>query len=74
MVRYQLPEDWFDTYADKGAGLRPHRTWPLRPSACFAPDQLVWVVVGDRAKIESGIRELNLGELRLIDADGNPVK
>ena len=34
------------------------------------PDNLVWVVVGDRAKIEAGIRELNMGEVRVIDADG----
>jgi zinc protease len=33
----------------------------------------VWVVVGDRAKIEPGIRELNLGPLQFIDADGKPV-
>ena len=37
------------------------------------PDNIVWVVVGDRAKIESGIRELNFGEIRFIDADGNPI-
>jgi zinc protease len=30
-------------------------------------------VVGDRAKIEPGIRELNLGEIHLIDADGKPL-
>ena len=38
------------------------------------PESLIWIVVGDRAKIEKGIRELNLGEVQLIDADGNPVK
>jgi zinc protease len=37
------------------------------------PDNIVWVVVGDRVKIESDIRELNLGKVRLIDADGNPI-
>jgi zinc protease len=31
----------------------------------------VWVVVGDMSKIERGIRELDLGEVRKIDADGN---
>jgi hypothetical protein len=31
------------------------------------------VVVGDRAKIEAGVRELNLGELKLLDADGKPM-
>jgi zinc protease len=35
------------------------------------PDHLVWVIVGDRAKIEAGLRELNIGEIRFIDADGN---
>jgi len=38
------------------------------------PDQLVWVIVGDRAKIEPGIRELGWGEIQLLDADGGPVK
>jgi hypothetical protein len=30
-------------------------------------------VVGDRAKIEGALRELNLGEIHLVDADGNAV-
>ena len=41
--------------------------------AVIHPDKLVWVVVGDRSKIEAGIRELNLGEIRFIDADGKPL-
>jgi zinc protease len=31
---------------------------------------MIWVVVGDRAKIEAGVKELNLGEVRSMDADG----
>jgi zinc protease len=37
------------------------------------PDNLIWVIVGDRAKIESGIRELNFGDRQIIDTDGNPA-
>jgi zinc protease len=37
------------------------------------PDHLVWVVVGDRSKIEAGLRELNWGEIRFLDADGKPL-
>ncbi|QYR52995.1 M16 family metallopeptidase [Lysobacter soyae] len=37
------------------------------------PDSLTWVVVGDLSKIEAGVRALNLGEVTVIDADGNPV-
>jgi zinc protease len=34
------------------------------------PDNLTWIVVGDRAKIEAGVRELNLGEFHVMDANG----
>jgi zinc protease len=37
------------------------------------PDSLIWVIVGDRAKIEAGIRELGLGEIHILDADGKPI-
>ncbi|MGE5278210.1 MAG: M16 family metallopeptidase [Acidobacteriota bacterium] len=38
------------------------------------PDQALLVLVGDRAKIEAGVKELNLGEVVLLDAEGKPVK
>lgn len=40
----------------------------LRPSA------LTWVIVGDLSQIEEGVRSLNLGEVTVLDADGNPVE
>jgi zinc protease len=36
------------------------------------PGHLVWLVVGDMSKVEAGIRELSIGEVHKIDADGNP--
>ena len=38
------------------------------------PDQMTWVIVGDLAKIESEVRALKLGEVKVVDADGNPVR
>ncbi len=38
------------------------------------PKNLTWVIVGDRAKIEKGIKELNLGTLQYLDAQGNIIK
>ena len=38
----------------------------------YRPDGLEWVVVGDRARIESPIRQLGLGEIKSLDTDGNP--
>jgi len=37
------------------------------------PDNLIWVIVGDRAKIEAGVKELNLGELHFLSPDGKPL-
>jgi zinc protease len=37
------------------------------------PDKLIWVVVGDRQKIEPVVKQLNLGTVQLMDADGNVV-
>ena len=39
----------------------------------FLPsDRFVWVVIGDRAKVEAGIKQLNLGDVVLLDAGGWP--
>ena len=35
---------------------------------------LTWVIVGDRAKIEKGIQELNIGPIKFIDSEGKEVK
>jgi zinc protease len=38
------------------------------------PDKLSLLLVGDLAKIEPGIRSLNLGEIVVLDVEGKPVK
>jgi zinc protease len=38
------------------------------------PANLTWVIVGDRSKIEQGIKDLNLGPVKYIDSEGNEVK
>ncbi len=38
-----------------------------------APKGTILLLVGDRAKIEAGLRELNPGELVILDAEGKPV-
>jgi predicted Zn-dependent peptidase len=38
------------------------------------PDALTWVIVGDLSKIEAGVRALNVGEVKVVDADGKPVR
>jgi zinc protease len=73
IVRYGLDDRYYDTYANKIRGLKLIDIVPAAKMTIH-PDNLVWVIVGDRAKIEPGVRALGLGEIRFIDADGKPVK
>lgn len=73
MVIYGYPQDYFDTYAGKVKGLTLAQVSQAAKDA-LRPDGVVWVVVGDGAKVAPKLKELGFGEVRLIDADGNPVK
>ncbi len=73
LVRYALPQDHFTTLADRIRALTLANVAHVAKET-VRPGNIVWVVVGDRARIEAGIRELNLGELRLLDADGMPLE
>jgi zinc protease len=71
-----LQYGWADNYYDTMAGkIRALKTTDLDAAAkqVIHPEGMVWVVVGDRTKIESGIKELGLGKIRFIDADGHPM-
>ena len=72
IVGFGLPDDYCQTYADKIRALT-RDDLAAAAKAVVQPDHLVWVVVGDRSKIEAGVRELNFGEVRFLDADGLPV-
>ena len=72
IVTFGLDDRYYDTYGDK-VRAQTVASVGAAAKAVIHPDNLVWVVVGDRSKIEAGIRELKLGEIRLIDADGKPL-
>jgi len=72
MVQFGLPADYFDTYPTKVRGLQLAQV-DGAARRFIKPDRVVYLVVGDRAKIEEGVRALNLGEVKVIDADGQPV-
>jgi zinc protease len=73
ILQYGLPEDYYNTFTQKALALTPDGANEIAKKYIL-PDHLVWVVVGDMSKVEAGIRELNLGEVHKIDADGNPVR
>lgn len=73
MITFSLPQDYFDTYTAKVRGVSRQDVSTVAEKL-LRPDKLTWVVVGDRSKIEAGVKELNFGPLEYLDADGNPVR
>ncbi len=70
MVRFGLPDDYWNRYPDMIRSLNLQQIQSAAKTLLH-PDKIVWLVVGDREKIESGIRDLGYGPIYFVDADGN---
>ena len=70
--RFGLGDDHWPTYAARVNALTLDEVNAVAREV-IKPGAITWVVVGDRSRIEAGIRKLGLGEIRFVDADGNPV-
>ncbi|MBI1686362.1 insulinase family protein [Caulobacter hibisci] len=72
LVNFGLPDSYFDEYpADVRAVTVDSATAAAKKA--IKPDELVWVIVGDRAVIEPKLKALKL-DIQVIDADGKPAK
>ena len=71
IVRFGLGDDYFDGYASRVRQVSLADA--ARAAALLDPAETVWVVVGDRAKVEAGLEALGLGPVHLLDADGNAL-
>ena len=71
IVRFNRPDDYV---LQRRAEIEAMTADQVSAAAAgLDPDALTWVVVGDLSQIEQPIRELGLGEVTVVDADGNPV-
>jgi zinc protease len=68
LVRYDLPDNYHETFASK---VRELTLADIGKAAAEVvhPGNLVWVVVGDRAKVEAGVRELGLGDVQILNPE-----
>ena len=73
IVRHGLPDNYFDTYAARMRALDKQQVSTAAERTLKAA-HMVWVVVGDRARVEPAIRDLGYGELRVVDVEGNPAR
>ncbi len=73
ILQYGLPDDYYNTFTQKVLAVTPNTANEIAQKY-IQPGHLLWIVVGDMSKVEAGIRELNIGEVHKIDAEGNPVQ
>jgi len=71
MVIFGLPDDYYTTFPTKVRALKPTNV-DSDAKKTLTPDKMVWVIAGDREKIETGIKELGWGDVKYLDPDGNP--
>jgi zinc protease len=73
IVNYGLPDDYFETYPQKVKDLTLADIADVAKRT-LRPESLVWVIVGDRKKIEAGVRSLGYGDLHFLDPSGNTIQ
>ncbi|SHF90394.1 zinc protease [Microbulbifer donghaiensis] len=72
MITYERPLNYMDGYAEQIRGANLDNIHALARKT-IKPEQFIWVIVGDKAKIEAGVRDLNIGPIVELDADGKQV-
>lgn len=73
IVTYERPDNYVELIKPTYDQLTLGAVQQMAKDA-LKPDQMIWIIVGDLAKIESGIRGLDLGKVQVLDVDGKPVR
>ncbi|WP_414649883.1 M16 family metallopeptidase [Dyella sp.] len=72
IVQYDRPDNYIQTLKQQiDAVHQPAAEAAIKE--VIKPQAITWVIVGDLKKIEQPIRDLKLGQVQVIDADGKPV-
>jgi zinc protease len=69
---YDLGLDYYARYAESVNAITSEQALAVAKKY-LVPDQLIVVVVGDRAKIEPELRKLNLGPVEIRDPEGKAI-
>ncbi len=68
-----LPEDYWTTFPDRINAITKDDVTRVAKQY-IDPDHMTIVIVGDRAKIEAGLRATGIAPVVILDARGNPVQ
>ena len=73
IVQYDRPDDYVQTLQARLQAVTPASA-QAAISEIIKPAAMTWVIVGDLGKIEAPVRALQLGDVQIIDSDGNAVQ
>ncbi|MBN6104891.1 insulinase family protein [Xanthomonas sp. CFBP 8703] len=73
IVQYGRPDDYVQTLKTRLEGI-DQTAAEAAIKEIVAPQAMTWVIVGDLKQIEAPVRALKLGEVQVLDSDGQPVK
>ncbi|MBP6798698.1 MAG: insulinase family protein, partial [Luteimonas sp.] len=71
IVRYGRPDDYVFRRKAEIEAMTPAQV--AEAAKTIVPDALTWIVVGDLKQTEAPVRALQLGEVQVIDAEGEPA-
>ncbi len=72
IFNYSLPVDYFAKLPAAFEAVTPEAVEQVAKNDIH-PDQMILIAVGDRAKIEPGLKDLNLGPIEIRDSMGDPA-
>ena len=72
IITYGLPDNYWDQYSTNVRNLTEIRLNNAATSV-IKPDNLVWVIVGDRSEIENKIKALDIQEIKILDTNGEEI-
>jgi zinc protease len=72
ILKYDLPQDYYATFDQKVLNLDLQSVQAVAKELVH-PEQLIWLVVGDKSKILPGLQELGFDQVIMLDPEGNPI-
>jgi len=72
IVKFGWPDDYVSTLNDRIEGVTP-ATAEAALKEVVKPEAMTWVVIGDLRKIEESVRALGIGDVEVINPDGQAV-
>jgi predicted Zn-dependent peptidase len=73
IVTYDRPDDYVQTLKPR-IEAQTDAAVQAAANEIVKPDAFTWVIVGDLKKIEKPVRDLGLGEVKVLDAEGKVVR